>query len=168
MKKVCIGQMQFTPYRPWSEERKASARARISLRRDTPMVREKTKAELRTMLEEAMRNTFAKKPPEPPAAQDVVAPQLEEWQPRIRNAIWPTPYNKGLMVRLHDDCFELKGPLVINSFAWHDKLYRLDVPARFVAHFYYADIEPTKVTIGSMDGDFAETAVAKLVRPPGQ
>jgi hypothetical protein len=30
MRKICTGPMQFTPYRPWSEERKAAARARMA------------------------------------------------------------------------------------------------------------------------------------------
>lgn len=30
MKKICTGPMQFTPYRPWSEERKRAAIDRIA------------------------------------------------------------------------------------------------------------------------------------------
>jgi hypothetical protein len=81
MQKICTGPMQFAPYRPWSEERKAAARARIAARSGM-YPRGPSKAELREMLAEAMRNTEAKKAaasaPIPPA------PIIERPPPRRR------------------------------------------------------------------------------------
>lgn len=137
MKKMCTGPMQFAPYRPWSEERKAAARAREIARRAltaAPL----NKRDLPQML-------VATTP-------DWHTPDVVEY-----GCIKPNPSCKRAYVLLvSESIFTLRRRQTLHEIYFEGKRYKFEQYMSFPAATYCIEAAGNRIEIGEADGAFGD------------
>jgi hypothetical protein len=175
-----MGPMQFAPYRPWSEERKAAARTREIARRALmapPLTRNlpqalgpsdaETKSEVLPQSGAATAAVGEVRYP-PNTSEAVVDPNWRE-EGIEYGCIRPDPAPRRTYVLLAtNEYFTLKRRTTLSSISFDGRRYKFKEYMSFPAACYVIEVSDNRMTIGEADGAFGDIVCAYADNAFGQ